>query len=77
MASTQEVIYMEEDLKIKEWRKNNNLTLEQAAKIFGVHLGYLSQLERGKRVPNLKLALKIKERTYGFVCPEDWNVNHN
>lgn len=54
---------------LKEFRKINNLTQEQAADYFGCGQGFISQMERGKRpVPDAYMS-KIKKNGK-YVMPE-------
>ena len=62
--------------KMKEWRTVNNLTLEKAAEVLGLESSYVSLLERGLRIPKLRKAIEIEDKTYGFVKPRDW-INNN
>lgn len=63
-------------VRLKEWRVIHNLTLDKAAEVFNMDAGYLSMLERGKRIPTLKVAIEIEKKTYGYVKCQDW-VNNN
>jgi hypothetical protein len=56
--------------KLKEWRGSR--TLEQAAAVLGIHISYLSLLERGKRKPSADKRLDFEEKTQGFVTYKDW-----
>lgn len=45
--------------KIKEFRKQNNMTAKELSKILGTSRSNISMIEIGKRKPNLDLAIKI------------------
>jgi len=45
--------------KIKEIRKNRNLTQEELAEIAGLSVNYIGYIEQNKRMPSIKTADKI------------------
>lgn len=47
--------------RIREARKNKGLTQEQLAEIAGIGLMYLGEIERGQKMPSLKILCKIIE----------------
>lgn len=47
--------------RIREARKNKELTQEQLAEIAGIGLMYLGEIERGQKMPSLKILCKIIE----------------
>lgn len=46
---------------IKKFRKQQNLTQEKLSELCGISTDYLSEIERGKKVPSLKRLIKIVE----------------
>ncbi len=46
---------------IKKFRKQQNLTQEKLSELCGISTDYLSEIERGKKVPSLKRLIKIAE----------------
>lgn len=46
---------------IKKYRLSKNLTQEKFSEISGISSDYLSEIERGKRIPSLKRLLLIAE----------------
>ena len=47
--------------KLSSLRKARGLTLTALGNKFGVHNTYISQLEKGRRVPNADMILKIAD----------------
>lgn len=47
--------------RIREARKNKKMTQEQLAEIAGIGLMYLGEIERGQKMPSLKIVCKIIE----------------
>ena len=47
--------------RIKEARKKNHLTQEQLAERVDVSLEYISQIERGLKMPSMQLFIKLIE----------------
>lgn len=45
--------------RIKEYREEKGITQEQMAKRLRISEDYLGRIERGKREPSLKLAVRI------------------
>ena len=48
-------------VRIRELRKNRNLTQEQLAELVGINPKYVSSIERGKENPTLDTFIKIAE----------------
>ena len=48
-------------LKIKEYRKSNNMTQEQLAELIGIGTANISYIETGKFAPSLDTLKKISE----------------
>lgn len=45
--------------KLKEYRKSNDLSQEELAKILQINSDYISMIERGIRTPGFKLANRM------------------
>jgi putative transcriptional regulator len=45
--------------KINDYRKQKGLTQQELAEILCISLNHLNKIERGKREPSLRLALRI------------------
>jgi transcriptional regulator with XRE-family HTH domain len=54
-------------MTLKEWRETIGLTQREAAERIGVHPMYVSQIERGRRRPGMKVATRIRDVTGGQV----------
>jgi transcriptional regulator with XRE-family HTH domain len=52
---------------LKDWRESAGLTQQQVAHGIGVHVQYVSDIERGKRRPGTRVALRIRDFTDGAV----------
>ena len=52
---------------LKKWRESKGLTQQEVATAIGVHVQYISALERGARRPGMGVATKIREYTDGAV----------
>lgn len=46
---------------IRKFRKQQNLTQEKLSELCGISTDYLSEIERGKKIPILKRLIKIAE----------------
>lgn len=46
---------------IKTFRENQNLTQEKLSELAGISADYLSEIERGKKVPSIKRLIQIAE----------------
>lgn len=46
---------------IKYYRKQKNFTQEKLSEISGISKDYLSEMERGKKLPSLRKLIKIAE----------------
>ena len=46
---------------IKTFRENQNLTQEKLSELAGISADYLSEIERGKKVPSIKRLIQIPE----------------
>jgi len=57
--------------KLRKWRLKHNMTVQEAANYFKFSIGHYSEIERGIKQPSLQRALFIKEKTNGYVNPED------
>ena len=54
--------------KLKEKRKEANLTQEQLAEIVGIHPTYVGKLEGGKNNPSVKMVYKITRALKIKLC---------
>lgn len=59
-------------MKLAEYRKEVDKTLDQLAREWGVPLTTLANWETGNRTPRLASALDIKRWTDGKVTPDDF-----
>lgn len=46
---------------IKNFRESKNLTQEKLSELAGISADYLSEIERGKKVPSIKRLIQIAE----------------
>ncbi len=46
---------------IKNFRESKNLTQEKLSELAGISADYLSEIERGKKVPSIKRLIQISE----------------
>lgn len=46
---------------IKKFRESKNLTQEKLSELAGISADYLSEIERGKKVPSIKRLIQISE----------------
>ena len=60
-------------LRIKEYRKENNMTLAELGEKIGVTHAYLSRVENNKVIPNDKLLEKIAENLLGHDAVDTLN----
>ena len=58
-------------MQIKQYRKQENLTLEQMAERVGCHFTMIGKLESGDRSASPVLCELIEQATDGAVGPED------
>lgn len=54
-------------MTLKKWRESSGLTQQAVAAALGVHVQYVSALERGARRPGMKVATAIRDLTGGAV----------
>ena len=58
---------------IRNNRKQKNFTQEKLSEVSGISKDYLSEIERGKKIPSLKRLIKIAEAfeidTYKLLMP--------
>lgn len=47
--------------KLRTLRKQHHLTIVRLGEMLGVNNTYVSQMERGKKIPNAAMILKISE----------------
>ncbi len=65
---------MEVSSRLKELRKNNNLTQEQMAKYMGVDQSLITKIENGTRVLSVTMIDKLCSL---FGCTEDYLLGHS
>ena len=58
---------MVKPISLKEWREGAGLTQAELAGKLGVHVTYISMIERGARRPGMRVATSIREFTGGSV----------
>ena len=46
---------------IKNFRESKNLTQEKLSELAGISADYLSEIERGKKIPSIKRLIQIAE----------------
>jgi len=54
-------------LSLKDWRKTKGLTQLEVAADLGIHVQYVSAIERGAKRPGMRVAMSIREYTGGLV----------
>ncbi len=54
-------------MKLKKWQEENGVTNTKLAKCLGVHVSFITHLNKGRRKYSPELALKIEELTNGEV----------
>lgn len=52
---------------LQDWRKSKALTQQELADALGIHVQYLSAIERGARRPGMQVATKIRDYTDGAI----------
>jgi transcriptional regulator with XRE-family HTH domain len=57
---------------LRQWRKANGLTLADLKEATGTSAAMLSCIERGRRQPSLKLAVKLSNATDGAVSVQNF-----
>lgn len=58
---------MSRPTSLKSWREREGLTQRAVADGVGVHVQYISAIERGVRRPGMRVATAIREFTKGAV----------
>lgn len=58
---------MAHSMSLKDWREKAGLTQQQVAAGIGVHVQYVSAIECGRRVPGMRVAMRIRDFTDGAV----------
>lgn len=56
---------------LKNWRESKNWTQADLAEKLGVHVQYVSALERGARTCGMGLATRIRDMSDGQVALDD------
>lgn len=59
-------------MNLKDWRKQNGLSMERAAEILDLSQSTISRIEAGKQWPDKATVLKIVELTDGLVTANDF-----
>lgn len=54
-------------MHLRDWREKEGLTQADIAAKVGVHVQYVSDIERGKKTPSLSLARKFRDISGGLV----------
>lgn len=57
-------------VSLKNWRESKGITQKVVAAGIGVHVQYVSAIERGVRRPGMRVALAIRDFTSGEVSLE-------
>lgn len=60
------------NMKLREWLKENKMTLDDFAKKIGVTHVHVSRWQNGRYFPHNKNFRKIHKATGGQVCPNDF-----
>jgi transcriptional regulator with XRE-family HTH domain len=55
--------------KLSILRKKQGLTVRQLGEMLSVHNTYISQLEKGRRIPNAEMILRIAD-TFGVTADQ-------
>lgn len=58
--------------KLRIFRKARGLSQAQVAKEVGVKKPMISRIERGERVPSMRLATRLSELFKGDITPNDF-----
>lgn len=59
-------------MKLKDWRKDQHLTMAEAGTLLGLSQPSLSRIEAGKQWPDRPTMERIQEVTKGAVTPNDF-----
>ena len=54
-------------MRLIDWQKKNKVTNTELAKQLGIHLSFITHLNKGRRKFSPELALKIEQATGGAV----------
>jgi transcriptional regulator with XRE-family HTH domain len=60
------------DHPLRLWRQSKQVTLAQLADTLDVSTSHLSEIERGRNKPSLKLAMRLSQATDGEVSVEEF-----
>jgi transcriptional regulator with XRE-family HTH domain len=52
---------------LKKWRETKGLTQQELAAAIGVHVQYVSKIERGERIPGMRVATRIRDFSEGAL----------
>lgn len=61
---------------IKEFRESQNMTLKEMAEKINSSAGYISEVERGKKIPGSNLILSLKRNFNGLDLNKLFNIKH-
>lgn len=62
-------------MDLRNWRTRAGLTQAQIAHRLGVHVQYVSDLERGRRTPSYALALSIRDMSGGAISLDSFGAS--
>ncbi len=65
------LVVMSNAIKFKEWRESAGLRQGQAGALIGISQPYISNIEKGKKPPSARLAMRIEQITKGAVTALD------
>jgi len=54
------------------WTRRDGMTRDEAAEALGLKVYTLDSLRSGRRRPSLDVAVRIEDRTAGYVRVRDW-----
>ena len=61
------VLLVSSPISLKIWRESKGFTQKEVAEAIGVHVQYISDIERGVRRPGMQVATAIRDFTKGEV----------
>lgn len=67
MVNSLKELTVKHPVTLKKWRESKGLTQQELANAIGVHVQYVSALERGARRPGMGVATRIREFTDGVI----------
>lgn len=63
-------------LGLKEFRESQNLTLKEMAELIDSSAGYISEVERGKKIPGGNMILALKQNFINLDLNKLFNIKH-